>query len=91
MLDDYGQKWKHTPSQFELNLKFARAHNHTDDKMVTGPVIYDNYKRQVIAYGETIVYKRDCGHLVPKTAATSKTDWCNRRAEKSVKTKKKAP
>ena len=58
MLDDYGQKWKHTPAQFELNRKFARAHNPTDDSMAAGPVIYDNYKRQVNAYGETSVYKR---------------------------------
>ena len=33
MLDDCGQKWKHTPAQFELNRKFARAHNPTDDNM----------------------------------------------------------
>ena len=59
MLDDYGQKWKHTPAQFELNRKFARAHNPTDDSMAPGPGIYDNYKSQVNAYGETSVYKRD--------------------------------
>ena len=74
MFDDYGQKWKHTPSQFELNRKFARTHNPTDDIMTTGPDIYDNYKCQVNAYGETRVYKRDCGQLVPKPADTPKTD-----------------
>ena len=43
MLDDYGQKWKHTPVQFELNRKFALVHNPTDNSMETGPGIYDNY------------------------------------------------
>ena len=33
MLDDHGQKWKHTPAQFEINRKFAREHNPTDDSM----------------------------------------------------------
>ena len=74
MIDDYGQKWKHTPVQFELNRKFSHTHNPTDDIMTAGPDIYDNYKRQVHAYGETRVYKRDCGQLVPKTATTPKTD-----------------
>ena len=74
MLDDYGQKWKHTSEQFELNRKFARAHSPMDDSMETGPDIYDNYKHQVNVYGETSVYKRDCGQLVPKPVATSKTD-----------------
>ncbi len=68
------QKWKHTPTQFELNLKCARAHNPTDDNMVTDPDIYDNCKREVHDYGETIVYKRDCGLLVPKPVDTPKTD-----------------
>ena len=90
MLDDYGQKWKHNPTQFELNHKFARAlrHNLTDDSMTTGPGIYDNYKRQVNSYGETSVYKRDCGQLVPKPVTTPKTDWCDGSAVRSVKTKK---
>jgi hypothetical protein len=57
MLDDLGQKWKHTPVQFELNRKFAHSHN-PDVNLVTGPVIYDNYKLQVNAHGETSVYKR---------------------------------
>jgi hypothetical protein len=52
MLDDYGQKWKHTPAQFELNRKITRAHNPTDDDMTTVPVICDNYKCQVNAYGQ---------------------------------------
>jgi hypothetical protein len=73
MFDDYGQKWKHTPAQFELNRKFARVHNPTDDTMTAGPGIYDNYKRQVNVYDETSVYKRDCGQLIPKPAATVKT------------------
>ena len=29
MLDDYGQKWKYIPAQFEINRKFARSHNPT--------------------------------------------------------------
>jgi hypothetical protein len=60
-LDDFGQKWKHNAVQFELNRRFARAHNPDDKSMVAGPDIYDNYKRQVNSYGETSVYKRDCG------------------------------
>ena len=55
MLDDYGQKWKHTMAQFELNRKFAREHNPTDDSMETDPGIYDNYKRQVNAYGHLLL------------------------------------
>ena len=73
-LDDFGQKWKHTAAQFELNRKFARSHNPDDDNMTAGPGIYDNYKRQVNAYGETSVYKRDCGQLVPKPVVATKTD-----------------
>jgi hypothetical protein len=74
VLDDFGQKWKHTTAQFELNRKFARAHNPDDESMDAGPGIYDNYKRQVNAYGKTSVYKRDCGQLVPKPAASTKID-----------------
>ncbi len=73
-LDDFGQKWKHNVVQFEFNRRFARAHNPDDESMDTGPGIYDNYKRQVNAYGETSVYKRYCGQLVPKPAVTNKTD-----------------
>ncbi len=54
-LDDFGQKWKHTASQFELNRRFARSHNPDDENMTASPRIYDNYKRQVNAYGETSV------------------------------------
>ena len=64
MLDDYGQKWKHSPVQFELNRKFAHTHNPTDDSMAAGPGIYDNYKNLVNSYGETSVYKCDCGQVV---------------------------
>ena len=35
MLDDFGQKWSHTAQQFEINRKFARAHNPTDESMAT--------------------------------------------------------
>jgi hypothetical protein len=73
-LDDFGQKWKHNTVQFELNRRFARTHNPDDESMTAGPGIYDNYKRQVNTYGETSVYKRDCGQLVPKPAVTNKTD-----------------
>ena len=90
MLDDYCQKWKHTPAQFELNRKFARAHNPMDDSMAAGSGIYDNYKRQVNAYDETIVYKRDSGQLVPKLVTTPKTDWCDGSAARSTKTRKQA-
>jgi hypothetical protein len=58
-LDDFGQKWKHTAAQFELNRKFERSHNPDDESMAAGPGIYDNCKRQVNAYGETSFYKRD--------------------------------
>ena len=39
----------------------------TDNSMHVGPGIYNDYKRQVNAYGETSVYKRDCGQLVPRS------------------------
>ena len=58
--------------------------------MATGPGIYDNYKCQVNAYDETIVYKRDSGQLVPKLVTTPKTDWCDGSAVRSVKTKKQS-
>jgi hypothetical protein len=74
VLDDFGQKWKYTVAQFELNRKFAHPHNPDDEIMSAGPDIYDNYKHQVNAYGETSVYKRDCGQLVPEPAATTKVD-----------------
>jgi hypothetical protein len=48
--------------------------NPDDESMVAGPGIYDNYKRQVNSYGETSVYKRDCGQLVPKPVVVNKTD-----------------
>jgi hypothetical protein len=54
-LDDFGQKWKHNVVQFELNRRFACAHNPDDESMDEGPGIYDNYKSQVNAYGETSV------------------------------------
>ena len=88
MLDDYDQMWKHTPEQFELNRKFARAHNPTDDSMEGGPGIYDNYNHQVNAYGETSVYKSDCGQLVPKSVVTPMTVWYDGSAVRSAKTKK---
>ena len=59
--------------------------------MVAGSGIYDNYKRQVNAYGETRVYKRDSGQLVPKTVVTPKTDWRDGSAARSAKTDKQAP
>ena len=91
MLDDYGQKWKHTPVQFELNRKFARAHNPTDDNMAAGPDIFDNYRRQVNAYGETSVYKCDCVQLVPKPAPVPETDCRDGSTARSTKTRKQAP
>ncbi len=65
-LDDFGQKWKHNAVQFELNRRFAHTHNPDDESMTASPGIYDKYKIQVNAYGETSVCKRDCGQLVPK-------------------------
>jgi hypothetical protein len=73
-LDDFGQKWKHNAVQFEINRRFARTHNPDDESMAAGPGIYDNYKSQVNAYGETSVYKRDCGQLVPTPTVANKTD-----------------
>jgi hypothetical protein len=73
-LDDFGQKWKYNAVQFELNRRFTRAHKPDDESMSAGPGIYDNYKPQVNAYGETSVYKRDCGQLVPKPTVANKTD-----------------
>ncbi len=58
--------------------------------MTADPDIYDNYKRQVNAYDETSVYKRDCGQFVPKPPATPKTDWNDGSATRSTKTKKQA-
>jgi hypothetical protein len=37
------------------------------------------------------VYKRDCGHLVPKPAAATKTDWREGSAARADKPKKQAP
>ena len=92
MLDDFGQKWSHTAQQFEINRKFARAHNPTDDSMAAGPGIYDPYRRQVNAYGQISVYKRECSQLVPpKAALPAKTDWREGSAAKSAKSKKQQP
>jgi hypothetical protein len=74
-LDDFGQKWKITAAQIEVNRKFVHTHNRDHANMSAGPDIYDNYKRQVNAYGETRVYKRVSGQLVPKPAGAPKTDW----------------
>ena len=90
-LDDFGQKWKHNAAQFELNRRFAHAHNPDDESMATGPGIYDNYKRKVNTYGETSVYKRDCGQLVPKPVAATKTDWCEGSDVRAAKPKKQVP
>ncbi len=46
-LEHFGQKWKHTAAQFQLNHRFARSHKPDDESMEAGPGIYDNYKRQV--------------------------------------------
>jgi hypothetical protein len=62
----YHSVWTH--------LKFSRTYNPDDESMTSGPGIYDNYKFQVNTHGETSVYKRDCGQLVPKPAVTPKTD-----------------
>ena len=90
MIDDYGQKWKHTPAQFENNRKLVQAHNPTNDSMAAGPDIFDNYRRQVNDYGETSVYKCDCVQLVPNPAPAPKTDWCDGSAARSTKTRKQA-
>ena len=90
-LDDFGQKWKHTTAQFELNRRFTRSHNPDDENMTAGPGIYDNYNHQVNVCGETRVYKRDCGQLVPKPAAATRTDWSEGIAVRAVKPKKHVP
>jgi hypothetical protein len=91
-LDDFGQKWNHNNDvQFELNRRFTRAHNPDDESMSAGPGIYDNYKRQVNTYGETSVYKRDCGQLVPKPTVVNKTDWNEGSAVRTAKSKKQVP
>jgi hypothetical protein len=77
--------------QFELNRRFARTHNPDDESTVAGPGIYDNYKRQVNSYGETSVYKRDCGQLVPKPVVVNKTDWRDDSADRTAKSKKQVP
>ena len=59
--------------------------------MAAGPDIYDNYKCEVNSYGETSVYNRDCGQLVPKPVTTPKTDWCDGIAVRSDETKKQTP
>ena len=59
--------------------------------MVGGPGIYDNYKLQVNAYGETSVYKRDCGQLVPKPVVANKTDCHDGSADRVAKPKKQVP
>ena len=74
MLDDMGQKWKHTPDQFETNRLFASDRNPDDESLAVGPGIFNLFKRQVNAYGELAAYKRDCGKLVPKTVVQVKTD-----------------
>ena len=91
-LDDFGQKWKHNAAQFEINRKFARAHNPADISMAAGPGIYDPYKRQVNAYGQLSLYRRECSQLVPpKAALPPKTDWREGSAAKSAKAKKQHP
>ena len=88
VLDDFGHKWRHTAQQFEINRKFARVHNPTDDSMAAGPGIYDTYRCQVNAYGEIRVYKRDCAQLVPpKPAQPPKTDCREGSATRSAKPK----
>ena len=75
MLDDYVQKWRHTPEQFETNRLFARAWNPDDDSMVAGSDIFNVFKRQVnfvSAFGELVDYKRDCSKLVPSPPLRSK-------------------
>ena len=44
---------------------------------------------QVNDYGETSVYKCDCGQLVPKVEDTPKTDWRDGSTARSAKTKSK--
>jgi hypothetical protein len=53
--------------------------------------IYDNYKRQVNSFGETSGCKRDSGHLVPKSVASTKTDWREGSVPRAAKPRKQAP
>jgi hypothetical protein len=92
VLDDFGQKWKHTPAQFDLNRKFARARAQPRRrKHGCRSRYYDSYKRQVNAYGLTSVYKRDSGQLVPKPADATKIDWREGSATRVSKPKKQVP
>ena len=50
--------------------------------------IYDNYKRQVNAFGETSGYNRDSGQLIPKPVAATKTHWREGSAARAAKPKK---
>jgi hypothetical protein len=45
---------------------------------------------QSLDYDETSVYNRDCGQLVPKPVATTKTDWREESAPRSTKPKSKS-
>ena len=45
---------------------------------------------QSLDYDETSVYNRDCGQLVPKPVAVTKTDWREESAVRSTKTKSKS-
>ena len=83
-----GQKWKHTPDQFETNRLFARARNPDDESLDVGPGIFNLFKRQVNAYGELAAYKRDCGKLVPKSLVQVKTDWRAGIAARTAKPKR---
>ena len=91
MLDDMGQKWKHTPDQFETNRLFARVRNPDDDSLGAGPGIFNLFKRQVNAYGELAAYKHDCNKLVPKPVVQVKTNWSTGNDVRSPKPKKQAP
>ena len=91
MLDDMGQKWKHTTDQFETKRLFARARNPDDDSLTVGPGIFNLFKRQVNAYGELAAYKHDCNKLVPKPVVQVKTNWRTGNDVRSAKPKKQAP
>jgi len=91
MLDDYGQKWFHTPEQFETNRLFARVRNPDLEAIAGGPGIFNVFKRQVNAYGQLAAYKSACSKLVPKAVVQPKTDWRTGSAVAKAKPKRQQP
>jgi hypothetical protein len=93
MLDDYGQKWFHTPEQFEINRLFGRGRDPELEVIAAGPGIFNVFKRQVNSYGQLAAYKSACSKLVPKAVAHTqpKTDWRAGSSAAKAKPKRQQP